>query len=95
MLDRGFIRPSISPWGAPMLFVKKIDGTFKLCIDFSELNKVTIKNKYPLPRIDDLFNQLQGSCVFSKIDLRSGYYQLRVKGEDIFFLVLDMGIMSF
>ena len=95
MLDRGFIRPSISPWGAPMLFVKKKDGTFKLCIDFSELNKVTIKNKYPLPRIDKLFNQLQGSCVFSKIDLRSGYYQLRVKGEDIFFLVLDMGIMSF
>ena len=69
LLDKGFIRPSTSPWGAPVLFVKKKDGTLHLCIDYRELNKVTIKNKYPLPRIDDLFDQLQGSHVFSKIDL--------------------------
>ena len=72
--DLGFVRPSTSPWGAPVLFVKKKDGTFRLCIDYRELNKVTIKNKYPLPRIDDLFDQLQGSRVFSNIDLRSGYH---------------------
>ena len=71
LVDRGFIRPSISPWGAPMLFVKK-DGTWRLCIDYRHLNKVTIRNKYPLPRIDDLFDQLQGVKVFSNIDLRSG-----------------------
>ena len=71
LLDKGFIRPSVSPWGAPVLFVKKKDGTLRLCIDYRELNKVTIKNKYPLPRIDDLFDQLQGAQVFSKIDLRS------------------------
>ena len=74
MLDRGFIRPSVSPWGAPVDFVKKKDGTLRLCIDFRELNKVTVKNKYPLPRIDDMFDKLQGSCVFSKIDLIYGYY---------------------
>ncbi|KAI3776602.1 hypothetical protein L1987_46388 [Smallanthus sonchifolius] len=79
----GFIRPSSSPWGAPVLFVKKKDGTFLMCIDYQELNKVTIKNRYPLPRIDDLFDQLQGSSVYSKIDLRSGYHQLRVRDEDI------------
>ena len=67
--DRGFIRPSVSPWGAPVLFVKKKDGSLRLCVDYRELNKVTISNKYPLPRIDDLFDQLQGSKVFSKIDL--------------------------
>ncbi|XP_071705189.1 uncharacterized protein [Rutidosis leptorrhynchoides] len=83
LLDRGFIRPSTSPWGAPILFVKKKDGSFRMCIDYRELNKLTIKNQYPLPRIDDLFDQLQGSCVYSKIDLRSGYHQLRVKEEDI------------
>nr|GFC00830.1 putative reverse transcriptase domain-containing protein [Tanacetum cinerariifolium] len=81
--DKGFIRPSSSPWGAPVLFVKKKDGSFRMCIDYRELNKPTIKNRYPLPRIDDLFDQLQGSRYFSKIDLRSGYHQLRVREEDI------------
>ncbi|KAA0061618.1 ty3-gypsy retrotransposon protein [Cucumis melo var. makuwa] len=79
----GFIRPSVSPWGAPVLFVKKKDGSMRLCIDNRELNKVTVKNRYPLPRIDDLFDQLQGATVFSKIDLRSGYHQLRIKDEDV------------
>ncbi|XP_059670687.1 uncharacterized protein LOC132316191 [Cornus florida] len=83
LLDKGFIRPSISPWGAPVLFVKKKDGTMQLCIDYRHLNKVTIRNKYPLSRIDDLFDQLQGANVFSKIDLRSGYHQLKVKDSDI------------
>ncbi|GJX05461.1 putative reverse transcriptase domain-containing protein [Tanacetum coccineum] len=77
--DKGFIRPSHSPWGAPVLFVKKKDGSFRMCIDYRELNKLTVKNRYPLPRIDDLFDQLQGS----KIDLRSGYHQLRVHEDDI------------
>ncbi|GJX82276.1 putative reverse transcriptase domain-containing protein [Tanacetum coccineum] len=81
--DRGFIRHSSSPWGAPVLFVKKKDGSFRMCIDYRELNKLTVKNRYPLPRIDDLFDQLQGSSVYSKIDLRSGYHQLRVHEEDI------------
>nr|GFB12792.1 hypothetical protein [Tanacetum cinerariifolium] len=81
--EKGFIRPSSSPWGAPVLFVKKKDGSFRMCIDYRELNKLTIKNKYPLPRIDDLFDQLQGSSVYSKIDLRSGYHQLRIREEDI------------
>nr|GEX09753.1 reverse transcriptase domain-containing protein [Tanacetum cinerariifolium] len=79
----GFIRPSSSPWGAPILFVKKKDGSFRMCIDYRELNKLTVKNRYPLPRFDDLFDQLQGSSVYSKIDLRSGYHQLRVREEDI------------
>ncbi|GJZ33762.1 putative nucleotidyltransferase, ribonuclease H [Tanacetum coccineum] len=83
LTDRGFIRPSTSPWGAPVLFVKKKDGSFRMCIDYRELNKLTIKNRYPLPRIDDLFDQLQGSSVYSKIDLRSSYHQLRVREEDI------------
>ncbi|GJS54069.1 putative reverse transcriptase domain-containing protein [Tanacetum coccineum] len=83
LTDRGFIRPSTSPWGAPVLFVKKKDGSFRMCIDYRELNKLTIKNRYPLPRIDDLFDQLQGLSVYSKIDLRSGYHQLRVREEDI------------
>ncbi|KAD6453809.1 hypothetical protein E3N88_08515 [Mikania micrantha] len=81
--DKGFIRPSFSPWGAPVLFVKKKDGSFRMCIDYRELNKLTIKNRYPLPRIDDLFDQLQGAKCFSKIDLRSGYHQLRVHEDDI------------
>ncbi|GJR96811.1 putative reverse transcriptase domain-containing protein [Tanacetum coccineum] len=81
--DKGFIRPSSSPWGAPVLFIKKKDGSFRMCIDYWELNKLTVKNRYPLPRIDDLFDQLQGSSVYSKIDLRSGYHQLRVREEDI------------
>ncbi|GJT56524.1 putative reverse transcriptase domain-containing protein [Tanacetum coccineum] len=81
--DKGFIRPSSSPWGAPVLFVKKKDRSFRMCIDYRELNKLTVKNRYPLPRIDDLFDQLQGSSVYSKIDLRSGYHQLRVRKEDI------------
>ncbi|GJV10696.1 putative reverse transcriptase domain-containing protein [Tanacetum coccineum] len=81
--DKGFIRPSLSPWGAPILFVKKKDGSFRMCIDYRELNKLTIKNRYPLPRIDNLFDQLQGSQYFSKINLRSGYHQLRVHEDDI------------
>ncbi|GJS68678.1 reverse transcriptase domain-containing protein [Tanacetum coccineum] len=80
--DKGFIRPSSSPWGAPILFVKKKDGSFWMCIDYRELNKLTVKNRYPLPRIDDLFDQL-GSSIYSKVDLRSGYHQLRVREEDI------------
>ena len=83
LLSLGFIRPSVSPWGAPVLFVKKKDGSMRLCIDYRELNKVTIKNRYPLPRIDDLFDQLQGASIFSKIDLRSGYHQLKIKPEDV------------
>ncbi|GKF16632.1 putative reverse transcriptase domain-containing protein, partial [Tanacetum coccineum] len=81
--DKGFIRPSSSPWGAPILFVKKKDGSFRMCIDYRELNKLTVKNHYPLPRINDLFDQLQGYGIYSKIDLRSGYHQLRVREEDI------------
>ncbi|KAI3776127.1 hypothetical protein L1987_45890 [Smallanthus sonchifolius] len=83
LLDKGFIRPSFSPWGAPVLFVKKKDGSFRMCIDYRELNKLTIKNWYPIPRIDDLFDQLQGSSYYSKIDLRSGYHQLRIQEEDV------------
>ncbi|KAL0551564.1 hypothetical protein IC582_010653 [Cucumis melo] len=83
LLDKGFIRPSVSPWGAPVLFVKKKDGSMRLCIDYRELNKVTVKNKYSLPRIDDLFDQLQGATVFSKNYLRSGYHELRIKDGDV------------
>jgi hypothetical protein len=77
LLKKGYIRPSVSPWGAPILFVKKKDGTLRMCIDFRQLSKYTIKNKYPLPRIDDLFDQLRGAKIFSKIGLRSGYHQGR------------------
>ncbi|KAK8583482.1 hypothetical protein V6N13_108843 [Hibiscus sabdariffa] len=83
LLDRGFIRPSSSPWGASVLFVKKKDGSLRLCIDYRKLNKLTVKNKYPLPRIDDLFDQFRGATILSKIDLRSGYYQLKVKDSDV------------
>ena len=83
LLDQGFIQPSVSPWGAPVLFVKKKNGTLRMCIDYRQINKVAVKNKYPLPRIEDLFDQLKGAGVFSKIDLRSGYYQLRVKEVDV------------
>lgn len=83
LLDKSFIRSSISPWGVPVLFVKKKDGSLRMCIDYRQLNKVTIHKKYPLPPIEDLFDQLQGVVYFSKIDLRSGYHQLRIKEEDI------------
>jgi hypothetical protein len=80
LLDLGLIRPSVSPWGAPVIFIQKKDGSWRLCIDYCQLNKATIKNQYPLSRIDDLFDQMKGATVFSKIDLRSGYHQLRDQG---------------
>jgi hypothetical protein len=83
LLEKGFIHPSSSPWGAPMIFVPKKDGTQRLCVDYFALNEVIVKNKYPLPRIDDLFDQLYGACVFSKINLRSGYHQLKIQECDI------------
>ena len=79
LLDKGFIRPNVSPWGAPILFVKKKDDTLQMCIDYWKINKVTVKNKYLLPRIEYLFDQLKRASVFSKIDLRSGYYELQLK----------------
>jgi hypothetical protein len=81
--EKGFIRPSSSPWGALVIFVDKKDGSQRMCINYRSLNEVTIKNKYPLPRIDDLFDQLRGACVFSKIDLHSGYHQLKIRATDI------------
>jgi hypothetical protein len=83
MLSKGLIRPSASPWGSPVLFVDKQDGTIRLCVDYCKLNEVTIKNKYPLPKIEDLFDQLNGARVFSKIDLRTRYHQLKVKESNI------------
>jgi hypothetical protein len=83
LLEKGFIRPSTSPWGCPALFVKKKDESLRLCIDYCPLNAVTVKNKYHLPRIDVLFDQLVGAKVFSKIDLRSGYHQIKIKAIDI------------
>jgi hypothetical protein len=83
LLDKGYIRPSISPWGCSTLFVEKKDKEMRLCVDYHPLNEVTIKNKYPLPRIDILFDQLAGAQVFSKIDLRSGYHQIKIRAEDI------------
>jgi hypothetical protein len=83
LLDKRYICPSASPWGAPVIFVPKKDCTQRMCVDYHSLNEVTIKNKYPLPRIDDLFDQLKGACVFLKIDLRSGYHQLKIRATDI------------
>ena len=82
-MDKGFIRPSTSPWGAQVLFAKKRGKTLRMCIDYRQLNRVTINNRYPLPRIDDLFDQLRGARVYFKIDLRTGYHQLRVRDTDI------------
>ena len=79
LMDKGFICPSSSPWGCPAIFVKKKDGTLRMCVDYRPLNAVTVKNKYPLPRIDTLFDQLAGAKVFSKIDLRSGYHQIKIR----------------
>ena len=83
LLDKGFMRPSTSPWGTPVLFAKKKGKTLRLCIDYRQLNKVMIQNRYPLPRIDDLFDQLRGAQVYFKIDLCTGYHQLRVRETDI------------
>jgi hypothetical protein len=83
LLDKGYIHSSASPWGAPVIFVPKKDGAQRMCADYRSLNEITIKNKYPLPRIDDLFDQLKGACVFSKIDLGSGYHQLKIRVSDI------------
>ena len=96
LLEKGFIRPSSSPWGCPAIFVKKKDGTLRMCVDYRPLNAVTIKNKYPLPRIDNLFDQLAGAKVFSRIDLRSGYHQIKIRPQDIpkIAFVLGMGYMS-
>jgi hypothetical protein len=106
LLEKGYIRPSTSPWAAPVLFVEKKDGIKMMCIDYRSLNEVTIKNKYPMPRIEDLFDQLRGASVFSKIDLRSGYHQLRIRPSDIpktpfitkyglyEFMVMSFGLMN-
>jgi hypothetical protein len=83
LLDKWYIHSSASPWGAPIIFVPKKDGAQRMCADYHSLNEFTIKNKYPLPRIDDLFDQLKGVCVFSRIDLRSGYHQLKIRASDI------------
>ena len=83
LLDKGLIQPSVSPWGAPVWFVKKKDGSLRLCIDYRELNRVTVKNNYPLPCVDDLFDQLASAAVFSKINLRLGYHQLKIRKEDV------------
>ena len=83
LLEQGFVSPSVSPWGALVLFVRKKDGSLRLCIDYRMLNQVTVKNRYPLPRIDDLFDQLGGATMFSKIDLHSGYHHLRIWEEDV------------
>src|SRR5579859_5354854 len=83
LLDKGFIRPSASPWGYPALFIKKKDDTLRMCVDYRPLNAVTVKNKYPLPRIDILFDQLAGAKVFSKIDLRSDYHQIKIRPSDV------------
>ena len=83
LMDKGYIWPSVSPWGSSVLFVRKKDGTMHVCMDYCQLNKLTIKNKYPLPRINDLFDQVKGATVFYKIDLRSRYHQIQIKDKDI------------
>src|ERR1041384_7997977 len=83
LLQKGFIRPSVSPFGAPVLFVHKKEGTLRLCVDYRALNKITIKNKYPLPQIEELTDRLVGAKYFSKLDLYFGYHQIRIKQEDI------------
>ncbi|WVZ88594.1 hypothetical protein U9M48_035095 [Paspalum notatum var. saurae] len=83
LLEKGFIRKSTLPWASPVLLIEKKDGTLRMCVDYRGLNVITLKNKYPLPRIEDLFDQLKGVCVFSKIDLRCGYHQLRIRHSDI------------
>jgi hypothetical protein len=83
LLDLGIIRPSVSPWGTLVIFVKKKDGSLRMCIYYRDLNRATVKNRYLIPLIDDLFDQMKGEVVFSKIDLRSGYHQLRIKEGDI------------
>jgi hypothetical protein len=83
LLDKEYIRSSVSPWGAPVVLLKNKDGTLRLCIDYRQLNKMTIKKKYPLPRINDMFDQVGGAKIFSKLDLRSGYHQVRIKDQDI------------
>jgi hypothetical protein len=83
LLDKGYNRPGSSPWGSPALFVRKKDGSLRMCVDYRPLNAVTIKNKYPSPRIDVLFDQLAGAKVFFKIDLRSGYHQIKIRASDV------------
>jgi hypothetical protein len=90
--DKGYIGPSTSPWGSPVLFVKKKDGSMRMCIDYQNMNDVTVKNKYPLPRIDDLLDQLRNTKFFSKIDLRSGYDQMKIQSEDIPKTTLSQGM---
>jgi hypothetical protein len=81
--EAGYIRPSSSPWGAPVLFVQKKDGSQRMCVDYRSLNEATVKNKYPLPRVEDLFDQMRGARVFLKIDIRSEYHQMKIRSSDI------------
>ena len=95
LIDKNYVRPSVSHWGAPVLFVKKKYMTLRLCIDYRQLNKITIKNRYPLPCIDDLFDKIHRATIFSKIDLRSGYHQVIIKDEDIFKTMLRTRYMHY